>query len=206
MAARMDFVGSLLNTATTHMSSDLFISRLAGTTVVESVKDLQEQFRNKVSHSATASEGYQYSLIEQYEPKVRTLLQDLLCLADVRLVRVPMFFRRRGKMMRRMEIYRGVVPEVAEEQVTSESLGAAVEYDHLVLLDGEDRTLDLFPMYQLVENEATRYERHLCFMKAAKDKTRTIRGEDAHTSIELDLVGYEDLVSMQEALKTKAAR
>lgn len=202
MTARMDFVDALLSTAAKHSATDLFVSRLVGTNVVDTVKALQTSFRNRVSHSATAGEGHQRLLIAQYAPIVESLLQDLSCLAALRLVRIPSFFYRHGKMERRIEIYRGVVPSVMEEPVKGAGLSIAAEHDHLVLLDGGDRMLDLYPMYQLVESEETRHERHLCFMKSARDKN--LFGEDAHTSLELHLDGYDDFKKLQEARKTKA--
>ena len=75
------------------------------------------------------------------------------------------------------------------------------EYDKVVLLDADNRMLDLFPMYQLVESDVTRYERHLCFMKTAKGQQ--ILGEDAHTALEMELTGYVQLEKLQERHKSE---
>lgn len=128
----------------------------------------------------------------EYEPRVEALLADLTCLVDVRLVRIPTFFFRKGHVVRRMEVYRGVVPEVSEEELGPDSVHDPVEHDHLVLLDRDDRCLDLYPLVQLVENDTTQHERHLCFMKSVSAKDEVLRGESAHDSTEIELKGFVD--------------
>jgi hypothetical protein len=195
MAARMDFVGILLDIASANSAKDLFMPGLVGTSVVAVAKRLQSDFRNRLSHSSTASESRLRALLDEFEPEVEDMMDGLTCLTEIQLVRIPSFFFRDGIMVRRIEIYRGVVPQVAEQGL-SLAFPKAVEHDHLVLLDADERTLDLYPLYQLIENKATQHERHICFMKQVRSEKECIMGESSHSPIELVLDGYSRLSEM----------
>ena len=53
MAARMDFVHSIIELAAKRDSQELFVSEIVDSDVVKVAKELQEEFRNRLSHTAT---------------------------------------------------------------------------------------------------------------------------------------------------------
>jgi type I restriction enzyme R subunit len=119
MSARMDLVAKVLEISRSNSGQKLFIPELAGASVVDLAKQLQEDFRNQLSHTATATESRQRNVLEKFEPLVHEMLAGLEFLAEYRLVRIPSFYFKQGSLVRRMEIYRGVVPDLDEQTICS---------------------------------------------------------------------------------------
>ena len=189
MAHRLDFINTVWETAMTRDVKELFAPRLVDSSFIEGARRLQRDFRNSISHTATANESRLRKILDEFEPEVESLMSGLACLADIQMVRIPTFFFREGVLVRRVELYRGVVPQV-DEQVLGSEIPLAIEYDHLVLLDEDERCLDLHPLYQLVESESTHHERHIFFMKSVRVEEKILMGESAHSPIEIEINGY----------------
>src|SRR5207253_2977199 len=63
MAMRLGFVDAIINIANQAKSqNDLFMPELSGINFVKIAKQLQAEFRNRISHTATATEGQQRNL------------------------------------------------------------------------------------------------------------------------------------------------
>ena len=160
MAARLDFVSALLHTAaTTNSQHELFIPDLVGTSVVETAQRLQDELRNRISHTATTTESQQDRLLKEFQPLAEDLLEDLSFLSNYRLVRIPSFHFKRGRLFRRVEVYKGVTPSV-EEEILQDQGATQAEFDHVVMLSPEDKVLDLYPLYrahQLLKRHGTQH-------------------------------------------------
>lgn len=201
MSTRMDFVARLLEINEYSQGKELFIPELVGSSVTVLAKQLQDDLRNRLSHTATATESQQRSVIKEFQPIVEGMLSDLEYLASYRLVRIPSFYFKRGNLVRRMELYHGVVPELLEEQIPSDNVELInADHDHLLLLDAEDRVLDLYPLYQLVASKETRYEKHLCFFKQRKASIQRLEGESVQGAFPVSLEGFEDFEILQSRI------
>lgn len=125
---------------------------------------------------------------------LRTLLQFL---AEYRLVRIPSFYYKDGRLIRRMELYQGVVPSL-DEQPLSEGIDLTqAEHEHLVLLNAEEEVLDLYPLYQLLATEETRYETHMAFFKQRKKDDGILKGESVQGAFPVNLHGFNDFEVLQ---------
>jgi hypothetical protein len=204
MAARLDFVGSVVEIAKENNPNDLFLSELTNTTFVEQAKDFQENFRNRLSHSATAAESQQQMILKDFEPIVMNMLAELEFLTKYRLVRIPAFYYKDGQWMRRMEIYHGTVPEIDEQPVSAESGLTPADKNHLILLDQDDQTLCLYPLYQLLSSKETRNETHLCFFKQRKQSQMLLEGESVQGAFEVKLNGYSEFENLQNRIPESA--
>ena len=191
MSARMDFVKHLLQHARANNGDDLFVPELLNTSVAEHASHLQEALRNPVSHTATAPESRLKKLVDQFEPEITEMLNELRFLVDYRMVRITSFYYRGGKFVRRMEVYRGSVPSIDEQELSEGATLTRADYDHLVLLDQDDQVLDLYPLYQLLANEDTRYENHMCFLKQRKAGERILEGESVQGAFSTHLEGFD---------------
>lgn len=201
MSARMDLVARVLEIAGSNQGRDLFIPELVGSSVAVLAKQLQDDLRNRLSHTATATESQQRSVIREFQPIVEEMLLELEYLASYRLVRIPSFYFKHGNLVRRMELYHGVVPELLEEQIPSVNIKLTrADRDHLVLLDAEDQVLDLYPLYQLLASEETRHENHLCFFKQRKASQQLLEGESVQGAFPVSLGGFEDFQALQSRI------
>ncbi len=99
-----------------------------------------------------------------------------------------------------MFLYKGVVPHSEEEPLSAHSIFPATESDHLVLLGGEDKVLDLYPLYQLLTNEETRFETHLCMLKQRKQSERRLEGESIQGAFEIQLEGFDEFEKLQQKI------
>lgn len=197
MAARISFVEHILAVGAS-ASDDLFLPELTGTNFVPHARQLQRDFRNHISHTATATESQQRALFGQFAPTVDAMLTELGFLSEYRLVRIASYFVRNGQFVRRMEVYRGVAAQIEESDLAEGEPPTRAEHDHLVLLDAENEFLDLFPMYQLLASSETRNETHMCYLKMRNGQY--LEGESAHTSIPVTISGYEQFVQLVSAL------
>jgi hypothetical protein len=201
MSARLDFVASVLETAKrSNLGGELFVPEMMTTNTVVLGKRIQEDLRNRISHTATATESQQRRLLDEFQPTVEEMIEELDFLADYRLARIPSLLFRRGQLLRRVELYRGTVASV-EEQPVKESEIEHAESDHMVLLNAEDAVLDLHPIYQLVASKETRYETHLCFLKQRKAKDRRLEGESVSGAFEIDLDGFDEFETLQAGIR-----
>src|SRR5207245_7825166 len=110
------------------------------------------------------------------------------------------FVVRQRHWVRRMVVYKGVVPHSEEEHLSAQPIFPAAESDHLVLLGGEDKVLDLYPLYQLLTNEETRFETHLCVLKQRKQSERPLEGESIQGAVEIQLDGFDEFERLQQKL------
>lgn len=200
MTARLDFVDEIVGSAKNHNQNDLFIPELTNTTFVVQAKDFQENYRNRLSHSATATESQQQKVLEDFEPVVMNILSELEFITKYRLVRIPVFHFQDGQWKRRMEIYHGVVPEIDEQVVQNNGGLIPVDRNHLVLLNEEEQSLCLHPLYQLLASNETRNETHLCFFKQRKKALNTLEGESVQGAFEVRLNGNDEFENLQSRI------
>jgi hypothetical protein len=146
-----------------------------------------------MSHTATATESRLKNLIEEFQPRVEAMLEQLEFLTKYKLVRIPSFYYKDNKLVRRLEVYSGSVPGVDEEVLPDNVLPTPAEQDHLVLLDREDQVLDCYPFYQLLASNDTRNETHLCFFKQRKGSEESLEGESVTGAFGLKLEGFNEL-------------
>jgi hypothetical protein len=202
MAARIDLVKEVVNIAKLNSDPDLFIPEIVDSPFAECAEQLQD-LRNSWSHTATATESRQRQILGDSKPIVEALLSGLEFFEDYRLVRVPSFYRKGGQLTYRMEVYQGTVPNLDEQAANDDSpleeLGEA-EYNHLVMLNNSGKILDLYPLYQLVENDQTQYESHICFFKQRKQKDKKLEGESVINSKVIHLEGFDEFEKLQNML------
>jgi hypothetical protein len=92
-----------------------------------------------------------------------------------------------------MEVYRGPVYGLDEQELPDDTKLTQADRDHLVLLDPEDQVLDCYPFYQLLANEDTRYETHMCFFKQRKAGESLLEGESVQGAFGINLEGFNEL-------------
>jgi hypothetical protein len=199
---RIGLIKEVIKIAGSNQGSDLFIPELVNTSFIEHADKLKE-LRNELAHTATAPEGRQRKYLEDKEPVVEKLLSDLDFLADCRLVRIPFFRHEGGELVYRMEVYQGVAPFPDKQAIESDSQSKdlqSADHSHLVLLNKE-KVLDLHPLYQLIHNEQTQYESHICFLKMYK--SGELRGESTQNCDKILLNGCDDFKKMTSRLLNK---
>jgi hypothetical protein len=196
MSTRMDFVSAIIDSAKPNNGKDLFLPELIKSSIVDFAKELQDDLRNQLSHTATSSESQQRNTLKKYQPIVEQMLSQLEFLPNYPLVRLPSFYSKGKRLHCRMEIYNGVIPRMSQEVVGEGLEPIYADYDHIVLLDNNRQVLDLHPFYQILANEDTRHEAHLCFFKQRKAADRRLEGESVQGAFNLTLDGFDDLDSI----------
>jgi hypothetical protein len=196
MAWKLDFISQVVGMAKERLERgeaqrpELFIPELLDSSFVERAKELKD-FRNLVSHTATATESQQRNFLNIYQPKVKVMLNELEFLRSYYLVRIPRLYVSQQSLFRHLEVYKGVLPNLKEEKLSSDltelSWITSADHQHLLLLNRDDEVLDLHPMYQLLATDETRHETHLCFLK--QQKSSKLYGESIQGSFELELQG-----------------
>ena len=196
MSARMDFVSDIINIAKANNGKDLFLPELMQSSIVTPAKELQDDLRNALSHTATASASRQNFILKKYQPLVEDMLAQLEFLANYPLMRLPSFYIKRGKLVYRIESYSGVMLKVEEKEISNSSEPIQAEHDHIILMDRDNQVLDLHPLYQLLANEDTRHEPHLCFFKQRKEADKRLEGESVQGAFNINLDGFEDFKTL----------
>ncbi|MBW4690229.1 MAG: hypothetical protein KME27_00520 [Lyngbya sp. HA4199-MV5] len=202
MSGRIDFIKEIVRISSPNHGADLFIPELVSSSFTEQAEKLKD-LRNHLAHTATATESRQRKILDESKPIVTSLLSELEFLTDYRLVRIPSFYRRRGQLIYRMEVYQGAVPHLDEQSVGNDSQLEELqlaEHDHLVMLNNAGQVLDLYPLCQLVDNEETQYENHMCFLKRCKTQERLLEGESIQNSAILLLEGFDEFEKMKERI------
>ena len=200
-AGRIGFISAVLQVAGQNGGQDLFIPELVElTSMLDLTRHLQDDFRNHLSHTTTAHEGIAERTLKTFKPAIEQLLEQLAFLTRYPLVRIPSFAVRQGRWVRRMVVYKGVVPRSEEESLSVSSVFPTAESEHLVLLGGEDKVLDLYPLYQLLANEETHFETHLCFLKQRKHGERGLEGESIQGAFEIQLGGFDEFEGLQQKI------
>lgn len=195
MAARMDFVKAIQEIAV-NGAIPLFVSELADSFDASAAKEITDQLRNRMAHTATAPEAYQKKLVETFLPKINEALEKLDYICSYQLMRIPSFAVRNGRIHYQMHVYKGANSSVQESNVPLDQI-PHTDSEHLILVNPSRQTLDLYPLFQLVSSEETRFEPHICFLKQVKQNEGSIEGESIHGA-QLQLDGYayfEDLQS-----------
>lgn len=201
MAKRVDFLGEIFEIASQDGNKDdLFTPEILEVNMMSKLREMGE-FRNLISHTAAATERRQKMLINKYRPIVEGILESMEFITSYRLVRIPEFKFSNNRLIRRMEVYSGVVPEIEEYPLPDESEIIKAESDHLVLLNQEDEFLDLFPLYQLFASEETYDEAHICFLKQRKAEPKKLIGESVQGAREVFLDGYDVFEELQSKVK-----
>lgn len=195
---RLGFIQGMLTIASSNHDVDLFTPELAISSFVDYAQKLRN-VRNDFAHSGTASESKQRKLLEEYKPIIDELLHELEFLSNYRLVQIPSFHYEGGQFIYQMTIYQGTIPLREAKPLKSNSQTGQpclAEHNHLVMLNDKGQVLDLHPLYQLVSDDKTQHEEHICFLKDCKEEK--IHVESIHTSVVLTLEGLEDLKKLAE--------
>ena len=100
-----------------------------------------------------------------------------------------------------MELYRGPVPEIDEIPIEHNAIPYLPDKEHIILLDQDNQSLNLYPVYQLFYNEETRFEKHIGFMKQVKDQK--IQGESVQGSFPVILDGCSELLALVKNATSK---
>jgi hypothetical protein len=199
----MDLVTEVQRIAQADRGESLFVPELLNSPMPRIARQLQEDLRNRLSHTATATESQHRKVLADFVPTIESMLSELDFLNRYRLVRITHYFYEKDKLVRRMEVYHGVVPELDEQTFPAEDELAKADHNHLVLLDAEGQVLDLHPLYQLVASEETRHENHLCFFKQRKAGGQLLEGESVQGAFPLRLLGFQDFEILQSRLLDK---
>lgn len=131
------------------------------------------------------------------------MLVELEFLADYQLTRIRSFYCKQGQLICRMEVYTGAVPNLTEQPISRDTHLTHAEHNHLILLDREYQILDLYPLYQLIDNEQTQYETQMCFFKQCKKKDQILEGESLHNFATIQLTGFDDFSNLQNIILDK---
>lgn len=204
LSSRMDLVGEILEISKFEKGQDLFIPELIDSSFVDQAKQLQSDFRNKLSHTATATESQQKKVLSEFEPIVEKMLFDLQFLVNYRLVRITSFYYKNHNLIRRMEVYHGIVPDIEEDELLDEIEFINSDRDHIILLNSDGQILDLHPLYQLIASEETRHENHMCFFKQRKSKEHQLDGESVQGAFPITLEGFDYFESLQLRILSSA--
>jgi len=196
---RMSFIEAITEKAKARSVDDLFMAELATSSVCGVVRELQSEFRNVLSHTMAGSESQQKKVLERFSPRVNELLASLSFLSRYQLVRIDSFHWKGERFYRRIEVLQGVALEIREEYVPDGAMPTKAPRDHLVLLDEDDRVLDLHPLYQFVATPQTHDQRHLCLFK--RRSGAGLRGESLFGAFELDLDGAQEFEVLRKRLE-----
>lgn len=204
MADRLSFIEDIQNSSRLNSSSDLFIPELLDGFSVADARKLKDDLRNQAAHTATAPENQQKRVLERFLPVVENMLEKLSFLEKYQMVRIPSFYYDNSDLVRRMEVYAGTYPLI-DEQVLAEGIELTpADREHLVLLDQEDNVLDLYPIYQLVSNETTRFESHVCFLKQRMGGSRNkLEGESVQGALTLEMDGIHEFDQIRTNLQNR---
>jgi hypothetical protein len=204
MADRLSFIESIQDSAKNHDKSELFIPELIeGFSVPDAIK-LKNDLRNQAAHTATASEHQQKRVLERFLPIVEGMLEKLSFLEKYQMVRISSFYYNNSDLIRRMEVYAGVVPLI-DEQVLAEGIELTpADRNHIVLIDQEDNILDLHPIYQLVSSDSTKFEPHISYLKQRMGGNKNrLEGESIPGAFNLDLEGFHDFEQIRTNLQSR---
>jgi hypothetical protein len=199
VADRINFIKQIVETARANRGADLFIPELVDSSFTVQADKLRD-LRNNLAHTATASESMQRKILEDHKPIIDELLRELEFLTDCRLVQIRCFYCEGGQLIYRMIVYQGAVPFPEDKPIGDDSQLEKLqlaEHDHLVMLNNEQQILDLHPLYQLVSNETTQYENHVCFLKQCKEGKLQV--ESIRTSVVLSTEGLDELEKLAKA-------
>jgi len=196
---RMDFIDAIAEKARTRSGDELFVPELAKSPVTGIIKALQREFRNVLSHTMAGSESQKKKVLERFAPRVEELLANMEFLSRYQLARIDSFHWQGDRLFRRVEVLQGVAIEIREERVLDGLTPTKAPRDHLVLLDEDDRVLDLHPLYQFLCGPQTHDQRHLCLFK--RRSGLELHGESLFGAFEVILDGAQDFEDLRKRLE-----
>ncbi|MBC8506318.1 MAG: DEAD/DEAH box helicase family protein [Anaerolineales bacterium] len=200
MHARIKFVDEIIKAAKTRKKNELFLSELQEAEYSSLAFLLQSEFRNFFSHHGLGTEIVVKNSINKFWPMVEELLVELKFLSNYRMARITEIYSHKKSIIQRMELYRGPVPEIEEIPVEQEIIPSLPDKEHLVLLDQDNQSLSLYPIYQLFFNKETRYEKHIGFIKQVKGVK--ILGESVQGAFPVVLDGFQELQALVKNAKS----
>ena len=191
---RLKFIEEVLHAARQQTVS-LFMPELVTCDIASYGDRVRDDLRNRVAHSAPGSEAYVRSLIHGFREPLQEMLEKLKFLREYRLCRIRSHHFHAGQWHYQAELYRGEeydgsIKEFSPDEAEDKGKLIAAEREHLVLLDSDRETLDLWPFYQLVFSDKTFGESHLCFYKKRQDQR--LYGESIRSCMEIDMPGVDD--------------
>ena len=195
MAHRIDFAKAIIDIAKLNSGKDLFIREIIQYPSIVTLAEKLKDFRNQISHTAATSESLQRKILHTYQPVVEEMLAQLEFLSSYLLVRIPSFHYEKDKLICVKEIYQGVMLTVRQDDIDSSNL-PNVDHNHIALMDVDNQILDLHPLYQLIANDNTHDEIHLCFLKRRKKDKEYLEGESVQGAFGIDLEGFDDFESL----------
>ncbi len=200
MERRIKFMEEVIKVASTGHGTSLFIPELVDSAVTNYANNLKE-LRNELAHKGTASESVQRRILDKKKPIIDELLCELKFLIDYRLVRIPGLHYEGGQLIYQMMVYQGEVPFLDTKPIGGDlqlERSCLADRNHLVILNNQGKVLDLHPLYQLVSNEKTQDEEHMCFLKQCKDQEKRVYVESIQTSAVFALDGLDALKELAE--------
>jgi len=174
---RLDVISHLLKIAPKQSAIDLFMPELL-TIDLGVCREIQNNIRNKWSHTGTFPEHKCKQIIKTYQPKLEKLLQSMKFLADYNLTQVTSITIRNGRLRHHVISMMGnnalFMPDV--EELEKDNILLADSF-HIILITkarGYD-FLDLHPFYLMHAWEQTGEEDHLCFFKQTVGSVPNLR-------------------------------
>ncbi|MGD8457521.1 MAG: restriction endonuclease subunit S [Anaerolineales bacterium] len=125
---------------------------------------IHNELRNKISHILTQPEAWCNQEIEKYYPRVIQLLESILQLKDYKLAVLSKITRKEKQYQHHMINFLGNNPTFPKEIEDLETL-IDIDTDRVFLLDSDNNTLDLHPMYMMHAWQSTGMLPHLCYLK-----------------------------------------
>jgi hypothetical protein len=202
----LTFVEEVLKIAQEDNGRDLFVPELVRSSAPKLARQINRDLRNPLSHQAIPPVSEQRRLLEQWEPVLDELLQDLSFLTNYRLARISDFHWQDGELIGKMQVYQGIASVPREEPFPEGMVATRADRRHLVLLDTDKRILGLHPLYQIVQAPGLRSEDHLCFLKQRKQADRQLMGDSIQGAVEVKLEGFELFENMVSRILDRAPK
>ncbi len=207
MIHRLNCISEIITEVNQRKSTDLFIHELhTFPDIIETGKKLQSDLRNVISHTRTSSESRQRRIVDEYLPSVEKMLLQTEFLEEYRLVRILGCFYEKGLWHRTIELYKGAVTTTVREEAPEGFFDTKPERNHILLLDTDNKVLNLHPFYQIIDDERTRDEKHICFLKQSNTEKKELEGESVQGAFEVALDGFDELDILSKNLLNKSTK
>ncbi len=190
-SARIEFLEKMIRLLKNDPISSLHLPHLFDATLTERFRTLQNDFRNKQAHGAAGTEASASRLVRSFTPLVEDVMRALEFLTTLRLVQVSSISIQSGRPISRVVLFRGAAPQRRDEPLPILDWGALPDRDHPTIIDDEGKMLSLFPFIQIVADESTEGEPHLCMFKGRRK--RELVGDSVTGQRELTLSGSDEL-------------
>ncbi len=184
----MNFIKNILGEA--EYNNHLFISSLS-IKIIEDLISINQTFRNEYSHASTYSKSQAKNIIEAYKIKLHTILSELIFLKSFNLVRYNEIEIKNKKYLIKGELFKGSIKKKEESEYEEIIL---CDSGHLILLEPADKKfIDLYPLYQMIENEKTNFQSLMFYAKSYSNSKQVLKGECIQIPINYDMEGVDKI-------------